>query len=55
MVLRMRFGIDMATEMNLEEVGRMLLLTRERVRQIEATAMAQAQGHEAVRGAPAIP
>jgi RNA polymerase primary sigma factor len=38
-VLRMRFGIDMSTDHTLDEVGRQFDLTRERVRQIEATAM----------------
>ena len=40
-VLRMRYGIDLTAEMTLEEVGGMLSLTRERVRQFEATAMAK--------------
>jgi RNA polymerase primary sigma factor len=40
-VLRMRYGIDMASEFTLEEVGKQFDLTRERVRQIEAKAMAK--------------
>jgi RNA polymerase primary sigma factor len=38
-VLRMRFGIGGAREHTLEEVGRELLLTRERIRQIERAAL----------------
>jgi RNA polymerase primary sigma factor len=37
--MRMRFGIDMATDHTLEEVGRQLDMTRERIRQIEAKAL----------------
>jgi RNA polymerase primary sigma factor len=38
-VLRMRFGIDMNTDHTLEEVGKQLNVTRERIRQIEAKAL----------------
>ena len=38
-VLRMRFGIDMNTDHTLEEVGRQIGVTRERIRQIEAKAL----------------
>ncbi|QYY33281.1 MULTISPECIES: RNA polymerase sigma factor RpoD [Cupriavidus] len=38
-VLRMRFGIDMATDYTLEEVGKQFDVTRERIRQIESKAM----------------
>ena len=38
-VLRMRFGIDDTREHTLEEVGRALSLTRERIRQIERGAL----------------
>ena len=38
-VIKMRFGIDMDRDHTLEEVGRQLSITRERVRQIEAKAL----------------
>ena len=38
-VLRMRFGIGMNTDHTLEEVGKQFLVTRERIRQIEAKAL----------------
>src|SRR4029078_128807 len=38
-VLRMRFGIEMSTDHTLEEVGKQFDVTRERIRQIEATAL----------------
>jgi RNA polymerase primary sigma factor len=38
-VLRMRFCIGMNTDNTLEEVGRQFLVTRERIRQIEAKAI----------------
>ena len=38
-VLRMRFGIGMNTDHTLEEVGRQIDVTRERIRQIEAKAL----------------
>ena len=40
-VLRMRFGIDMNTDHTLEEVGKQFDVTRERIRQIEAKALAK--------------
>jgi len=39
MVLRMRFGIDTAVDLTLEEVGKNFSVTRERIRQIEAKAL----------------
>ncbi|HJV53790.1 MAG TPA: RNA polymerase sigma factor RpoD [Noviherbaspirillum sp.] len=38
-VLRMRYGIDMASDATLEEVGKQFDVTRERIRQIESKAM----------------
>jgi RNA polymerase primary sigma factor len=46
-VLRMRFGLGRDREMTLVEIGRVLSLTRERVRQIEMRALAKMR---AVRG-----
>lgn len=40
-VIRMRFGIGRETDMTLEEIGQIYGLTRERIRQIEAQALAR--------------
>jgi RNA polymerase primary sigma factor len=40
-ILRMRFGIDGAADHTLEEIGREFGVTRERIRQIEAKALAK--------------
>jgi RNA polymerase primary sigma factor len=40
-VMRLRYGLGLNREMTLEEIGRRLSLTRERVRQIEAKAVAK--------------
>jgi RNA polymerase primary sigma factor len=40
-VLRLRYGLGLERELTLEEVGRRLSITRERVRQIEAKAFAK--------------
>ena len=42
-VLRMRFGIGMNTDHTLEEVGQQFSVTRERIRQIEAKALTEAE------------
>lgn len=42
-VIRMRFGIGMATDHTLEEVGKQFNVTRERIRQIEAKALRKLQ------------
>ncbi len=49
-VLRLRFGLGIDREMTLGEIGRRLSLSRERVRQIEARALAKIR---AARGAAA--
>jgi RNA polymerase primary sigma factor len=49
-IMRLRYGLGMDRELTLEEIGRRLSLTRERVRQIEAKAvrkMREGQGHAA--------
>ncbi len=38
-VIRLRYGIDVASDHTLEEIGREFEVTRERIRQIEATAL----------------
>jgi RNA polymerase primary sigma factor len=38
-IIRMRFGLDDDSECTLEEVGRVFAVTRERIRQIEATVL----------------
>ncbi len=54
-VLRMRFGIEMSTDQTLEEVGKQFDVTRERIRQIEAKALAQAAPPEPLRQAEELP
>ena len=44
-ILRLRFGLDRGVPRTLEEVGTCLSLTRERIRQIEARAMAKARSN----------
>ena len=53
-ILRLRFGIGGTREHTLEEVGRMFGLTRERIRQIEARALASLR-HTARGARPAPP
>jgi RNA polymerase primary sigma factor len=43
-ILHLRFGLGHAREHTLEEVGRLLHLTRERIRQIEQAALAKLRG-----------
>ena len=43
-VIRLRFGLDGETARTLEEIGGMLGVSRERVRQIEATALGTLRG-----------
>ena len=38
-IIRMRFGLGMNSDHTLEEVGQQFLVTRERIRQIEAKAL----------------
>jgi RNA polymerase primary sigma factor len=45
-VLRMRFGMGGVREHTLEEVGRALSLTRERIRQIERAALDKLRARE---------
>ena len=40
-VMRLRYGLGTEREYTLEEIGRRLSITRERVRQIEAKAVAR--------------
>jgi RNA polymerase sigma factor (sigma-70 family) len=40
-VLRLRYGLGLDRELTLEEIGRRLSVTRERVRQIESRALAK--------------
>lgn len=46
-IIRLRFGIGRDTPYTLEEIGRIMGLSRERVRQIEATALKKIQQAEA--------
>ena len=45
-ILSMRFGLDDGVTHTLEEVGKEFGVTRERIRQIEAKALARIKGHE---------
>ena len=50
-VMRLRYGLGTEREYTLEEIGRRLSITRERVRQIEAKAVARMR---AARGRAAL-
>ena len=50
-VIRLRFGLGDGTPRTLEEVGSIFQVTRERVRQIEATALKKIQAELERRGA----
>jgi RNA polymerase primary sigma factor len=49
-ILRLRFGIDEKADHTLEEVGQSFVLTRERIRQIEATALRKLRHPSRSRG-----
>lgn len=48
-IVRMRFGLDNGKSHTLEEVGQEFSVTRERIRQIEAKALAKLRKHKDVR------
>jgi RNA polymerase sigma factor (sigma-70 family) len=50
-ILRLRYGLDRGEPRTLEEVGRVLNLTRERIRQIERTALSKLRHPSAENGA----
>ena len=45
-IIRMRFGLDNGKSHTLEEVGQEFAVTRERIRQIEAKALAKLRKHK---------
>ena len=48
-VIRARYGLDSGAEKTLEEVGKMLGVTRERVRQIESKAIKKLQQSKKIK------
>ena len=48
-ILRLRFGLDDGKSHTLEEVGQEFSVTRERIRQIEAKALAKLRKHKDTR------
>ena len=49
-ILNLRFGLGHAREHTLEEVGRLLHLTRERIRQIEQAALGKLKSLASAKG-----
>jgi len=49
-IVRMRFGIGVGRPFTLKEIGEMLYLSRERVRQIERNALQKLQGRQGLKG-----
>ena len=45
MVLKLRFGFEGSDEYSLDQIGKMMQLTRERVRQIQARALTKLKDH----------
>jgi RNA polymerase sigma factor (sigma-70 family) len=45
MILKLRFGFEGSDEYSLEQIGKMMQLTRERVRQIQARALTKLKDH----------
>jgi RNA polymerase primary sigma factor len=50
LIMRMRYGIGFNSEYNLEEIGKTLNLTRERVRQLETEALRRLRATSERRG-----
>lgn len=48
-IISLRFGIPSGNEMTLEQVGKVLGVTRERVRQIQNKALDKLRGHPSLR------
>ena len=44
-ILKLRFGFEGSDEYSLEQIGKMMQLTRERVRQIQARALTKLKDH----------
>ena len=48
-IISLRFGIPNGDDMTLEQVGKVLGITRERVRQIQNKALDKLQGHPSLK------
>jgi RNA polymerase primary sigma factor len=48
-ILQLRFGVGDGRQHTLDEIGRVFMLTRERIRQIESTALAKLRRHSDTR------